>query len=154
MNLDTAVVSTQSAQPLDSPGKLEKSLITNKVTWIFSSSPDKPICCTAYALPTAESRLKQSKLKVLMTPPARNDLLDIRAYFAEDNPLAAKKTLELIQAKCSLLAQSPGVGICRDHYQNLHMFPVGRYLIFYRPSKNGVEIIRELHSSKDVESLL
>ncbi|MBF0444270.1 MAG: hypothetical protein HQL68_01670 [Magnetococcales bacterium] len=55
-NLDSAVVRTSLAQPLDLPGKPKKSLITNKVTSIFSDSPDKPICCTINARPTAESR--------------------------------------------------------------------------------------------------
>lgn len=94
------------------------------------------------------------KPKVLITPVARNDLREIRDYIAEDNPIAAKKTIELIQVQCNLLAQSPGVGVGRDHYRGLQMFPVGSYLIFYRPIKNGVEIIRVLHSSRDVESII
>ncbi|MBF0358698.1 MAG: serine/threonine protein kinase [Magnetococcales bacterium] len=54
--LDSAVVRKSLAQPLNSPGKLEKSPTTNKVTSVFSDSPDKPICCTINARPTAESR--------------------------------------------------------------------------------------------------
>ncbi|MBF0110069.1 MAG: type II toxin-antitoxin system RelE/ParE family toxin [Magnetococcales bacterium] len=34
------------------------------------------------------------------------------------------------------------------------MFPVGNYLIFYRPANHGVEIIRVLHASRNVENLL
>jgi toxin ParE1/3/4 len=94
------------------------------------------------------------KPKALITHVASSDLREIRNYIADDNPIAAKKTIELIQVKCNLLAQSPGVGVSRDHYQGLQMFPVGSYLIFYRPAKNGVEIIRVLHSSRDVESIL
>jgi hypothetical protein len=56
VNLDSVVRSTQLAQLIDSPGIIEKSLITNKVTAFFSIPPDKPMSCAMYVLPTAESR--------------------------------------------------------------------------------------------------
>ena len=56
--LETAVRNTHLAQSIDSPGRIEKSLITNKVTAICSIPPDKSIDCTMYELPAAVSRLK------------------------------------------------------------------------------------------------
>ena len=32
-------------------------------------------------------------------------------------------------------------------------FPLDKYIIFYRPSSNGVEIVRILHGSRNIESL-
>jgi hypothetical protein len=58
LNLETAVVSTHLTQPLDSPSIRVKTLITNKVTAIFTMTLGKPIAYAMHALPTAVSRLK------------------------------------------------------------------------------------------------
>ena len=94
------------------------------------------------------------KPKVHITPAARADLLEIRDYIARDNPHVAKKMVQLLHVKCTLLAQTPGIGVNREHYRGLSMFPVGSYLIFYRPGNNGIEIIRVLHTSRDVEKII
>ena len=33
-------------------------------------------------------------------------------------------------------------------------FPFGAYVIFYRPLQDGVDVVRVLHGSRDVESAL
>jgi molybdate transport system substrate-binding protein len=70
MNLETAVVSTHLAQPLDSPGISGESLITNKVTAISPDTPDKSRDYTMHALPTAVSRLKHFLLFWLLLFPS------------------------------------------------------------------------------------
>ena len=55
--LETAVVSTYLTQPLDSTSIMVKTLITNKVTAIFTMTLGKPIAYAMHALPTAVSRL-------------------------------------------------------------------------------------------------
>jgi toxin ParE1/3/4 len=35
----------------------------------------------------------------------------------------------------------------------LRSFPVKNYLIFYRPIDEGIEIVRILHGSQDIETL-
>jgi toxin ParE1/3/4 len=35
----------------------------------------------------------------------------------------------------------------------LRSHPIGHYLIFYFPLEDGVDIIRVLHGSRDIESL-
>jgi len=35
----------------------------------------------------------------------------------------------------------------------LRSFPVGSYVIFYRPMENGVEIVRVLHGARDLPPL-
>jgi hypothetical protein len=54
--LETAVVSTHLTQPIDSPSIMVKTLITNKVTAIFTITLGKPIAYAMHALPTAVSR--------------------------------------------------------------------------------------------------
>ena len=60
ITLETAVVSTHLTQPLDSPSIMVKTLITNKVTAIFTMTLGKPIAYAMHALPTAVSRFKQA----------------------------------------------------------------------------------------------
>ena len=55
--LKTAVGSRKSTQALGAPGKLEKSLITNKVTTCFSNSPCTPISYASFPRPTAVFRI-------------------------------------------------------------------------------------------------
>ncbi len=91
---------------------------------------------------------------VLRTSQAEADLSDIFTYIAEDNLVAAENTLRLIGTKCALLAQTPALGRDRsDLHPRVRSFPVGNYVIFYRPIADGVEVIRVLHAARDVERI-
>ena len=47
----------------------------------------------------------------------------------------------------------PGMGRLRDELAvDLRSFPVGRYVIFFRPLSNGVNIVRVLHSARDLNA--
>jgi toxin ParE1/3/4 len=35
----------------------------------------------------------------------------------------------------------------------LRSFPAGRYVLFYRPIGGGIEIVRVLHGSRDIDSI-
>lgn len=35
----------------------------------------------------------------------------------------------------------------------LRSFPEGRYVLFYRPAPNGIELVRVLHSARDLPAL-
>jgi toxin ParE1/3/4 len=89
-----------------------------------------------------------------LTRLAREDLQAIRDYIAQDSPATAKRYLGIIEEKCQTLAEYPGLGVQREEYLGLHKFPVGDYLIFYRPTENGIEIIRVLHGARDIERIL
>ncbi|BAY02384.1 plasmid stabilization system protein [Anabaena cylindrica PCC 7122] len=53
-----------------------------------------------------------------------------------------------------MLAQFPGMGRSRDDLlPELRSFPIKPYIIFYTPIDDGIEIIRVLHQSRDVNSL-
>ncbi len=89
-----------------------------------------------------------------ITPLAQQDLREIRTYIARDNPRAASTYVRLLRQKCRILAENPKLGISRDEYLGLYKFPVGNYLIFYRPARIGIEIIRILHAARDIERVL
>ena len=66
--------------------------------------------------------------RVLKTPEAELDLIEISAYIEADNPSAADRLLDKIDQKCRLLSEFPGLGRLREELaESLRSFPVGNY---------------------------
>ena len=86
---------------------------------------------------------------------AENDLAEIWFYIAQDNPEAADRFIDRIYDTChKTLGPSPEVGRARPELADaLRSFPVGRYIIFYRLSKRGVNIVRVLSGHRDIQPL-
>ncbi|PYI84458.1 MAG: type II toxin-antitoxin system RelE/ParE family toxin [Verrucomicrobia bacterium] len=85
---------------------------------------------------------------------ARSDLDEIWFYIAQDNPDAADKFIRAIVSRFLTLASMPYMGRSREELLvNLRSFPVGNYIIFYRPMENGVEIARVLQGAMDFPPL-
>lgn len=58
----------------------------------------------------------------------------------------------MIDQKFKTLAAQPDRGRKRDELgEDLRSFAVGRYIIFYRPLPDGVEIVRVLHGARDLD---
>jgi toxin ParE1/3/4 len=89
--------------------------------------------------------------KVIRSLEAAEDLLEIWQYIADDNEAAADKFLNEINATSKMLARNPKAGRERPELAlKLRSFPVGHYVLFYRPIDDGVEIVRVLHGARDV----
>ena len=89
------------------------------------------------------------------TAQAEGDLIDIWIYVAQDNPEAADKLLDEIEAKFSLLADNPHIGPARpDIAPELRYSPVASYLILYRIIPGGIEIVRVVHGARKLTNLL
>lgn len=85
---------------------------------------------------------------------AQTDLVEIAEYIAQDNQEAARKIIKEITARFALLRDNPFVGREQNHLLlNLRSFVVKKYVIFYQPFDDGVEILRVLHASRDIENL-
>jgi toxin ParE1/3/4 len=86
---------------------------------------------------------------------AEADLLDIAAFIAQDNPVAAREWLTAVRDRCNLLAQHPLSGELRQGFgvAGCRSVTVGVYVIFFRPRGKGVEIARILHGSRDLRTL-
>lgn len=92
--------------------------------------------------------------KISITSLAESDLLDIWLYIAQDNIAAADSFLDEIGNKCTLLSESPHIGREREELAcRLRSYPVGKHIIFYRPTEHGVEIIRVLSAARDIDRL-
>jgi toxin ParE1/3/4 len=90
----------------------------------------------------------------IFAPEARLDMLDISERIAEDNALASDQWIEFMEEKFQTLAQAPMMGRSRDDLApGLRGFPVGRYIIFYRPIEGGIEIARVLYGGRDLPAL-
>ena len=93
--------------------------------------------------------------RLLIKPEAESDLDEIWWHIAQDSPHNADRFLERIQERCLALADFPQMGTSRDELKaGLRGHPVGNYLIFYFPLEDGVDIIRVIHGSRDIENLL
>ncbi len=88
------------------------------------------------------------------TPLAQADLKAINHYIAKDNPAAARRLLAQIRAQCQTLADFPEMGrLWVELTPPLRSFPVGNYLIFYRPgTKSGIEVIAVISGYRDMET--
>jgi toxin ParE1/3/4 len=91
---------------------------------------------------------------VFRTSRAHLDLVEAALRIAEDNPVAADRWLDTVDAKCQLLAQMPEAGRRRPELApDLRSLPVGSYVIFYRPVPGGIQVIRVLHGARDLPAL-
>jgi toxin ParE1/3/4 len=87
-------------------------------------------------------------------PEAARDLDEIRRHIAENNPASAVRLIEEVIELFHRLAEFAMMGRSREELvPKQRSFPVGNYVIFYRPISDGVEIVRVLHGSRDIESL-
>ena len=91
----------------------------------------------------------------IRTNKAEEDLIEIWMYIAVDNPTAADKFLDQIDAKCVLLANNPGIGQVRsDIAPELRYFPVTSYLILYREINQGIEVVRVVHGARHLPDII
>ena len=90
-------------------------------------------------------------MKLVFSPAARDDLIDIGAYIAQDNPKRALSFVNELEEACNRFAQAPGIGTARPELgRGVRMWPHGRYLVFYRPNAREIRVDRILHASRDI----
>ncbi|MCP6762223.1 MAG: type II toxin-antitoxin system RelE/ParE family toxin [Fischerella sp. CENA71] len=84
---------------------------------------------------------------------AEQDLEDIWIYLAQHDELAADKQIAQLFDRLPMLAQFPDMGRQRDDLlRGLRSFPVKPYIVFYQKITDGIEIVRFLHQSRDIEN--
>jgi len=93
--------------------------------------------------------------QVARRPLATADILEIWDYIAEDSLDEADLWVDRLDEKLGLLATQPSMGRARNELAaGLRSFPFGRYVIFYVPLADGIDVVRVLHSSRDVDLAL
>lgn len=93
-------------------------------------------------------------MKLRISAPACEDLIEIYQHIAVENPSSAEKLLQSFQEKFELLTKFPGIGRERNELIiGLRSLPVGKYLILYQPSDEVLEIVRVRHGATDLDRL-
>lgn len=91
-------------------------------------------------------------LPIIRTDRADEDLIEIWAAVATDNPTAADRVLDAIEARWQQLAQHPYSGMARDDIAaGVRHLVAGQYLTLYRVINEAVEIIRVLHGRRKID---
>ena len=90
--------------------------------------------------------------RVIARPLVFEDLAEIWDYIAEYSLSRADDFIDSIDRKFHELAQSPHIGRSRNELlPGVLSFPFGRYIIFYLIILGGIEIVRVLHASRDID---
>lgn len=85
---------------------------------------------------------------------AKKDMAEIWSYIADECEERADAFIATINQKFLALVGSPNIGrLCDELETGLRSFPIGRYVVFYRTITKGIEVIRVLHSARDLASV-
>ncbi len=97
-----------------------------------------------------ESSLISDDPNLSFTPFAIRDIKETWAYLSEHGDEIAANFIRSILRICGTLSQNPDMGSSlSDLIVDLRLYPFKNYNIFYFRTKNGVEIYRVLHGSRD-----
>lgn len=99
-------------------------------------------------------------LLVIVTPKARQEILEIADYIAEQSLEAAMRFFDNVEASFERISQMPELGtLCQVQHPEtvgIRVWPVTgfpNHLIFYRPESGQLRILRILHGAQDWEAL-
>jgi toxin ParE1/3/4 len=91
---------------------------------------------------------------ITLTVAARQDLLSIWEYIAEDNPTAADRVLDTLDKKIARLAEHPLLGPARpDIAPDLRYLVSDHFIVLYRVLPDVVEIVRVLHGAQNLTAI-
>lgn len=89
--------------------------------------------------------------RVIFSPVARADLQDIWNYIADDSTFQADRLVEKFRVKFEYLAKWNTLGRPRPELgKDCRSYPFGKYCFYFRPFEGGIEVIRVLHSARDL----
>ena len=89
-------------------------------------------------------------MRVTFSVAAKDDLLDIAVYIAQDNPARALTFVDELESRCNALGNSPGIGTARPELgAGIRVMPHGHYLIFCRQRRQAIRIERVMHGARD-----
>ena len=93
-------------------------------------------------------------MRLIISPSARSDLVDIADFIGQEAPIRAQSFVEELYEACAELTRAPlrfakvDVPVA-DLRRRIH----GRYSIFYRVSREKIEIVRIVSSARDLARL-
>ena len=92
-------------------------------------------------------------VRVLRRPQAETDILEIWDYIAEDSMVEADRWVDRLDEKFALWATQPMMGRSRDELTpGVRSLAFGRYVVFYEPLPDGIDVVRVLHGTRDIDT--
>lgn len=93
-------------------------------------------------------------MKLRISEPAREDLIEIYEHIAPENPEAAERLLKTFKEKFELLLKFPNIGRERHElFIGVRSLVVGKYIVLYQSSEETLEIVRVRHGATDIDNL-
>lgn len=103
---------------------------------------------------------RKTVAKFFLLPCVREELWEIEEFIAQDDSDAARRVIEAAGETFKALAETPGMGVARKfknpRLRDVRFFPVSgfkNYLIFYRPTEDGILVLHIAHGARDLEAL-
>lgn len=92
----------------------------------------------------------------IISPEARDDLLNIQDYIAKNNFQAAETVIDAVFVACAKLAQYPLMGHTRSDLtdRNVRFWSIYSYLIIYDARTSPISIVRVLSGYRDISAIL
>ena len=94
------------------------------------------------------------------TRQAEEDLLEAATEIGVQNIQASLRFIEAVECALLRLGSMPELGTLREYRRKrlagLRMWPVPgfhMYLIFYRPRRRGIQLVRVLHGARDIKRI-
>jgi plasmid stabilization system protein ParE len=92
---------------------------------------------------------------------AKKDIAEIAAYYGKESLDLELRFLAAAESAIDKLVAMPGKGAKREYFhpklKGLRMWPIPDFrkiLIFYAQTDAGIEVVRVLRASRDIEDLL
>jgi len=99
-------------------------------------------------------------VSIIRSNAARLDLIELAHYISLDDVAAAYRFLDAAEEAFRNLERMPRMGSPHEYKDSTlsgirmwHIKGFPKHLIFYRLIENGVEIVRVLHSSRDIAGI-
>jgi toxin ParE1/3/4 len=95
-------------------------------------------------------------LRLVIAPAAERDLADILEFISQDNVSAARKTVLRIEWAIGRLLERLFLGpaVVRPKRIGFRKMTVSPYIVFYRLADDQLQVVRLLHSSRDLDEEL
>jgi toxin ParE1/3/4 len=99
-------------------------------------------------------------MKIVRHPDVLEELISLSYHIALDNEAAANRFLDACDEAFQQIALTPQIGASRQFHhpalRDVRMWRIKgfeKYLIFYRPLADAVEILHVVHSARDLTAL-
>ena len=92
--------------------------------------------------------------RYIISPAASRDLNEILDYFITRNNDAGEQFVQAFGRKCQNLAKFPNIGRSYDDLApSIRGIPLEKYIILYRTTDEGIEIVRVVSGYRNLKEL-